>query len=96
MNFLYLGLGALFGFLLSRAGVTDYEVMLGLFRLQDFHVAGVMGVGIGVSALGLAWLTRTRSSAVNGCPLELAPKPGQPRLFLRSLVFGAGWGLTGA
>ena len=96
MNALYLALGALFGFLLSRAGVTDYQRMMDLFRFRDLHVGGVMGVAIGVSALGLAWLVRSRSSAVIGCPLELAPKPMKPRLFALSLVFGVGWALTGA
>jgi hypothetical protein len=96
VNLASLVLGCVFGFLLSRAGVTDYERMMALFRFQDFHVAGVMGVGIGVSALGLAWLARSRKEALLGCPLELSPKPGKPRLFLLSLVFGAGWALTGA
>lgn len=96
MNVLFLAAGTLFGFLLSRAGVTDYERMQGLFLLRDFHVAGVMGVAIAVSALGLAWLTRSRTSALNGCPLELGAKPMRPRLFGMSLVFGVGWALTGA
>lgn len=96
MNALYLAAGTLFGFFLSRAGVTDYERMQALFLFRDFHVAGVMGVAIGVSALGLAWLTRRRTSAFNGCPLELGAKPMRPRLFGTSLVFGVGWALTGA
>jgi hypothetical protein len=96
VNALYLALGALFGFLLSRAGVTDYPRMLDLFRFRDLHVGGVMGVAIAVSALGLCWLVRKRSNAVIGCALELAPKPMRPRLFALSLVFGVGWALTGA
>lgn len=96
MNALYLAAGTLFGFFLSRAGVTDYERMRALFLFRDFHVAGVMGVAIGVSALGLAWLTRRRTNALNGCPLELGAKPMRPRLFGLSLVFGVGWALTGA
>lgn len=96
MNALFLAAGVVFGFLLSRAGVTDYGRMMALFRLQDFHVAGVMGVAIAVSALGLAWLLRSRSRAAIGCPIELGSKPMRPRLFASSLVFGVGWALTGA
>lgn len=96
MNALYFAFGALFGFLLSRAGVTDYGRMLDFFRFRDLHVGGVMGVAIGVSALGLAWLVKHRPSAALGCALELAPKPMKPRLFALSLVFGVGWALTGA
>jgi hypothetical protein len=92
----YLAAGALFGFLLSRAGVTDTGRMLALFTFRDLHVGGVMAVAIAVAAPGLAWLVRKRAQAVIGCPLELAPKPMRPRLFLTSLVFGVGWALTGA
>ncbi len=96
MNALYLLFGALFGFLLSRARVTDYETMMALFRFQDFHVGGVMGVAIATAALGLAWLKRRGGTAIAGCPIELGTKPMQRGLFAKSLVFGAGWALSGA
>lgn len=96
MNALYLVFGALFGFLLSRARVTDYDTMMALFRLQDFHVAGVMGIAIATAAVGLAWLKRRGGSALAGCPIELDTKPMQRGLFAKSLVFGAGWALSGA
>jgi hypothetical protein len=38
--------GALFGFVLSRARVTDYDAMAAMFRLADFHVVGVIGSAI--------------------------------------------------
>lgn len=96
MNALYLVFGALFGFLLSRARVTDYETMMALFTFRDFHVAGVMGVAIATAALGLAWLKRRGKSALAGCALELGTKPLQSGMFAKSLVFGAGWALSGA
>lgn len=96
MNALYLVFGATFGFVLSRSRVTDYATMMGLFRFQDFHVGGVMGVAIGTTALGLLWLKRRGGTAVAGCPIELGAKPMQRGLFAKSLVFGAGWALTGA
>lgn len=96
MNALYLVFGALFGFLLSRARVTDYDTMMALFRFQDLHVGGVMGVAIATAALGLAWLKRRGGSALAGCPIQLGTKAMQPGLLAKSLVFGAGWALTGA
>lgn len=96
MSALYLAFGALFGFLLSRAGVTDYERMLALFLLRDFHVAGVMGAAIVTAAAGLAWLKRRGRPALAGCALELGTKPMRRGLFAQSLVFGAGWALSGA
>lgn len=50
-----IGFGFLFGFLLHRGGVTDFNVIVNFFRLRDFTVLKVMltaivvgGVGIGV------------------------------------------------
>lgn len=96
MSSLYLVFGALFGFLLSRARVTDYDTMMALFRFRDLHVGGVMGVAILVAAFGLRALRREHARAVIGCPIELGTKPMSPHLFARSLVFGVGWALTGA
>lgn len=42
----FLLFGALFGFVLSRARVTDYDAMASMFRLADFHVVGVIGSAI--------------------------------------------------
>ena len=96
MKALFLGAGALFGLLLSRARATDYDTMLALFRFQDFHIAGVMGVAIAVAALGLALLRSTGSQALIGCALEIPAKPMRKGIFASGLVFGVGWALSGA
>jgi len=96
MNAIFLAAGALFGFLLSRARATDYDTMLALFRFQDFHIAGVMGVAIAVAALGWPLLRRTGTRAVLGCAIELPAKPMKPGIFAAGLVFGVGWALSGA
>lgn len=96
MPALTLAFGALFGFLLSRARATDYDAILGMFRLQDLHLMGVIGSAVATAALGLFLLRRSRARALTGGEIALTPKPMQPRLFLAGLVFGAGWALTGA
>jgi hypothetical protein len=95
MNALYLSLGALFGFLLSRARASDYNTIVNMFRFEDLHLFGVMGVAIGVAAVGLAVVSRRITRAVIGCGVELAPKAGQPGMFVAALIFGAGWALSG-
>ena len=88
--------GALFGLLLSRARVTDYDLMMGMFLLDEFHVAGVMGVAIGVAGVGLWWLRRSQARTVTGQPIEVKPKPYRGAgTFVGGLVFGTGWALTG-
>ncbi len=96
MNALFLLCGTVFGFLLSRARVTDYDTMLAFFRFRDLHIGGVMGVAIAVAAVGLAFLKKSASKAAIGCPIEVGTKPMTPGLFAAGLVFGVGWALTGA
>ena len=83
----FLGFGAGFGFLLSRVGATDFDVVAGMFLLTDLHLMGVIGVAVVVAGVGLALLRR------RGDVLEA--KPMKPGLLLGAVVFGAGWALTG-
>ena len=88
--------GVLFGFVLSRARVTDYDTIAGMFRLTDLHLFGVMGGAIAVSALGLALLRRAGGRTLTGEPWGLRPKPWQTGAIWGGLLLGAGWGVTGA
>lgn len=47
--------GAVFGFLLQRGKVTDYDVIVNQFRLKDFTVLKVMLTAVLVGGLGV-WL----------------------------------------
>ena len=96
MRLAYLLFGTLFGFILSRARATDYDAIAGMFRLQDLHLMGVIGVAIGVGAVGMFLLKRSGARALNSEPIDLKPKPMKKGLFLAGLVFGAGWALSGA
>jgi hypothetical protein len=62
----FLALGALFGFLLSRARATDYEAIAHMFLLTDLHLWGVIGVAIASAALGLFVLRRSGATALGG------------------------------
>ncbi len=90
MNPLFLLFGILFGFLLSRARATEYDVIVGMFRFTDLHLAGVMAVAIAVAAAGLYLLRRAKAA------IDFQPKPPHRRMWLAGLVFGTGWALTGA
>jgi uncharacterized membrane protein YedE/YeeE len=91
----HVALGALFGFILSRAGATDYDAISGMFRLTDLHLFGVIGTAVVVSALGFAVVRRRHARALTGEPMSLAVKPMTPGLALGALVFGVGWALAG-
>ena len=97
MKFLFLPLGALFGFLLSRGGATTYDYYAKLFLLEDPQLFWVIAAAIVVGAPLLSLLKRFRVRAlVSGEPIEFQPKPMKPDLVAGSLVLGVGWGLTAA
>ena len=54
-----------FGFLLSRSGAADFDVIQHMFLFDAFHMYGVLAVGVGLTMPGL-WLlgaTAARSPA---------------------------------
>lgn len=50
------GFGLIFGFLLHRGGVTDFDVIVRLFQFRDFTVLKVMMTAIAVGGVGIAIL----------------------------------------
>jgi len=48
--------GLVFGFLLHRGGVTDFNVIVRLFQFRDFTVLKVMMTAIAVGGVGIALL----------------------------------------
>jgi uncharacterized membrane protein YedE/YeeE len=95
MALLYLAFGAAFGFALSRARASDYDTIIAMFRGRDLHLAGVIGVAIATSAIGLALVRRRARRALVGAPIDIQPKPYRRGVFTAGLLFGAGWALTG-
>ncbi|MHB8995842.1 MAG: DUF6691 family protein [Armatimonadota bacterium] len=88
---LWLGLllGVIFGFLLHKGGVTDYNVLLAQLLLQDFTVIKVMLSAIIVGMIGVHLL---RSLGL----VQLHPKPGSVgTVVIGGLLFGVAFGLLG-
>jgi uncharacterized membrane protein YedE/YeeE len=88
-------LGVVFGFVLSRAGATDYDAIRGMFRLTDLHLMGVIGTAVALLAVAFALARKAGWKAVTGEPVTLATKPMVKGLVAGSLLFGVGWGITG-
>jgi uncharacterized protein len=95
MRIRHLAFGVLFGFILSRAGATDYDAVSGMFRLTDLHLFGVIGLAVAVSAAGFFVARRSGARALNGELLVITKKPMTRQLAGGALLFGVGWGLAG-
>jgi len=96
-RFLFLFLGGLFGFLLSRAGATTYDFYAKLFLFQHFQLLWVIMTAVVVGIAGVLLLKKLQPHSVLGRqPLSLQGKPYTKTLLPGSLIFGMGWGLAGA
>jgi uncharacterized membrane protein YedE/YeeE len=89
-------LGVLFGLLLVLVGVDEYDTIHATLTLRDPYVFLLMGAAVATAA-PLLWLLRRRRwrTPFGG---QLAPeRPAlAPRHLAGSVVFGAGWAITGA
>ena len=94
MTLLYLVLGTLFGFALSRSGAADYDYIQGMFLFERFQLYGILATGVLLTAPGL-WLIKRRARTLSGTPIEFELKPMNRGTIAGSLLFGVGWSLTG-
>ena len=91
-----LAFGIFFGFVLSRVGASDFNLISGMFTGSDLKLAGVMITAIIVGAIGMQFVKRTSQPMKNGEPLKISQKKlGRYSLF-GAAIFGLGWGLSGA
>jgi uncharacterized protein len=88
--------GVAFGFVLSRIGATDPLATVGMFRLNDLHLAFVIVIAIALSAVVFTafrkGLLHTRSQAAPA----LVAKPWTRGVVWGGLLFGVGWAIAGA
>jgi uncharacterized protein len=89
---LQLVFGCLFGAILLRSGASDFDTMERMFLFEDTHLFALAGVTTLVAALGLFLLLR--SSWALG--IRAMPRSVHRGSVAGGLMFGLGWGLSGA
>ena len=94
MTLLYVLLGTVFGFVLSRSGAADYDFIQGMFLFEEFQLYGIIGSAVAFTAPGL-WLIKRRGASLSGDRLRLETKPMHPGNVAGGLLFGVGWSLAG-
>ena len=75
----HLFFGVLFGYFLSKSSATDYDTIVDMFLLKEFHLYGVIGTAIAVVALGLFLLRKAGRPTITREPFEAEPLSFQPR-----------------
>lgn len=94
MTLLYILLGTVFGFVLSRSGASDYNYIQRMFLFEDFHMYGLIGSAIAVTAPAL-WLLRRSGRTTSGRSLQAVARPRHHGHVAGGLLFGVGWSIAG-
>jgi uncharacterized membrane protein YedE/YeeE len=94
VTLLYVVLGAVFGFVLSRSGAADYDFIQGMFLFTEFQLYGIIGVAVAVTAPGI-WLIKRRGRTLLGGPVAIELKALHRGNVIGGALFGVGWSLAG-
>lgn len=95
-NFKYLAVGVLFGVLFVKAEVISWYRIQEMFKLQSFHMYGIIGSAIGVGALSIFLIKKLNIKTIYGEEVEFHPKTFNKGQIYGGLIFGLGWAVTGA
>jgi uncharacterized membrane protein YedE/YeeE len=94
MTALYIVLGTIFGFVLSRSGAADYDQIQSMFLFRSFQLYGILGTAVVLTAAGL-WIVKRRGRTALGRPLKIELKPLHRGNVAGGLLFGIGWSMAG-
>lgn len=92
----YLLAGMFFGFILIKAEVISWWRIQEMYRLQSFHMYGVIGSAVVVGALSVWLLRRSGIRTRQGEAIVIPQKQFNWGYVIGGLLFGLGWGITGA
>lgn len=95
-NFKYLAVGVLFGIVFVKAEIISWFRIQEMFRLQSFHMYGVIGTAIAVGALSVFLIKKFGIKTIHGERVSFTPKKFNKGQIIGGLIFGLGWALTGA
>jgi len=92
----FLGFGMFFGFVLSRVGASDFNLIFGMFTGRDLKLVWVIIMAIIVGAIGMQILKKTKMPMRNGEALKISHKKLGRFSLIGAAIFGLGWGISGA
>jgi uncharacterized membrane protein YedE/YeeE len=95
-NLKYLVVGALFGIVFVKAEIVSWFRIQEMFRLQSFHMYGIIGSAVLVGMTSIWLIKRFNIRTIYGEAIEFHPKKYSKGQVYGGLLFGAGWAITGA
>jgi uncharacterized membrane protein YedE/YeeE len=95
---MYAIVGVPLGVVFVKAQVISWYRIQEMFRLQSFHMYGILGSAMVTALISVALLRRAGARALTGERIAVPPKDlGRGyRYWIGGAIFGVGWALTGA
>jgi hypothetical protein len=94
MMLLYVALGTIFGFVLSRSGAADYNFIQAMFLFSSFQLYGIIGTAVALTLPGLL-LLKKYGRTITGKPITIDLKPFTRGNVVGGVLFGVGWSIAG-
>jgi uncharacterized protein len=88
--------GIFFGIVLVKAEIISWWRIQEMFRLQSFHMYGVIGSAVVVGIISVLVIRKFGIRTLSGEPIILYPKSFNKGQIFGGLLFGCGWAITGA
>jgi len=92
----YLAAGILFGIILVKSEVISWFRIQEMFRLQSFHMYGVIGSAVVTGIISVQIIKRFNIKTMDGERIDISQKRFHRGQVYGGVLFGFGWALTGA
>jgi uncharacterized protein len=95
-NIKYLITGIVFGIVFVKAEIISWYRIQEMFRFHSFHMYGVIGTAVIVGAISVWAIKRFGIKTMHGETVVFHDKQFHWGNVIGGLMFGLGWGITGA
>lgn len=92
----YLILGVLFGIIFVKAEIISWYRIQEMFRLQSFHMYGVIGSAVVTGMISIQIIKRFGIKTMKGDTIVIPNKEFRKGQIIGGFIFGLGWAITGA
>ena len=95
-NLKYSLVGIVFGIVFVKAEIISWFRMQEMFKMQSFHMYGVIGTAVIVGALSIYCIKKYKIKTIYGEEIMFTNKTFNWGQVFGGMLFGLGWALTGA
>lgn len=95
-NLKYAAVGIIFGIVFVKAEIISWFRIQEMFRLQSFHMYGVIGSAVVVGTISVFIIKKFKIKTIYGEDIQFEEKKFSVGQIYGGLLFGLGWAITGA